>query len=273
MCLILFSISSCVSDKSGKSPDFFDDQVTVFEEIRIGIDSTIVNKTWSVDGYIEMKARIDASHSADLIDLEEKKLLVDYLNTSYIPKLIDATKSFLKGACDDRELLQKLNIELRRYRDEDVDQAYRGIVKDYRTATSDIYRIAGWVDHEDGPRKGLDGEILKYTRNHLFDKQRSDQMLAELMKRSNNTFISGCTLVRESVDRNRARLDSHFYEYVNQTIDEYISEGVYAPIDHDNFLALIDNYQSANYLSNNSRVLENAEGLRVKMDQFKMDNE
>lgn len=242
------------------------DDPATFKNIKNEIEQ-LSNMPWEKQRFQSIETDIKAANSANLLSDQGRNQLTETLNNYYVDQLIKATKAFFNGGCDDRRRLGALNSELRRYKNgKNVRQGLKSVVAEMRTATSSTWYVIGY--ERNGKNMGIDGKILDYTQNRPFDQSRTDALLEELLNRSSQAYLRNCALIRQSVNLNRKRLDNHYFEALQEEVQNYTQNAVFSPTEYQIVIEKVQDYKSANILGDSSQVSAKTNQILSLLDEF-----
>ncbi|GLR15885.1 hypothetical protein [Portibacter lacus] len=193
----------------------------IVKQIKADI-TQLSTQQWNKTTYDNIATAIQAAYSMNNINAGNKKSLQELLDYEYIATLVQATKNFIRYACNDRSLMVKLNGELKRYRNQNIDARQRELVTDVKKWMTDIYMVAGYTTSRSSRRQGLDGEILRYTEGDFFDITKTIMYRDSLDSYASNPSIENCEMVQEAVSKNRKRLDTQYYNTIYGKVRDYI---------------------------------------------------
>ena len=158
----------------------------------------------------------------------------------------------------------QLNGELKRYKNQEVDTRQRALVTDVKNWMTDIYMVAGYTRYGASERKGLDGEILRYTSGSVFDIERTKMYRDTLDSYAQNPSIQYCEMVINAVSVNRKRLDTQYYNMIYNQVSKYVDTHVFEKPLTKYYKEVITQYNSLNILRN-TNATEAKEQILVKM--------
>lgn len=208
--------SSSSADQSSGATDS-----EIVKQIKADI-ALLSTQNWNKTTYDDIATAIQAAYAMNNINEGNKKSLQDLLDYEYIATLVQATKNFIRYDCNDRSLMVKLNGELKRYKNQNVDVRQRELVTDVKKWMTDIYMVAGYTTASSSRRRGLDGEILRYSEEDLFDIKKTLMYSDSLDSFASNPAIENCEMVKEAVLKNRKRLDTQYYNEIFGKVRDYI---------------------------------------------------